>query len=438
MTAQTFGLQAMAKRFLAWMPALNREIWILAAGQLLLYIGQGFTLVYASIYFVNQLGFSTTQVGLALSSSSISGILGRFWAGSAIDSPSLGRRGTLLLAATISALASFCLALTNDFPTLIVGNLLMGLGISLYWPATLTVITDLTTPDNRSEGFALIRLADSIGLGLGALLAAQFIAISGNYRALFITKGVSYLIFVVIIYGAIAETYRPQATPRRLLQSWLQALGDRLLIIWLTANIFFTTYEAQIHSIMPLYLANFVPGGGTETGFTETTISYLFFWHVLLKILLQLPITRLLKLAHYTDALLVSLILWAGGFVLVWFTGIVSGSALIPAVSALSLLAIAEVIYLPSASSLVGELAPESLRGAYFSLESQCWAIGFLIGPALGGWALDRPAEIGKGFWLIAAGSVGLGCAIVFYLRQQMRATEKEAGREECCHEKSF
>ncbi|MGK7876088.1 MAG: MFS transporter [Xenococcaceae cyanobacterium] len=425
-TAQTFVLQAVAKRFLAWIPALKREIWILAAGQLLLYIGQGFTLVYASIYFVNQLGFSTTQVGLALGSSSISGILGRFWAGSAIDSHCLGRRGTLLLAATISALASFCLALTDNFPTLIVGNLLMGLGISLYWPATLAVITDLTEPHNRTEGFALIRLADSLGLGLGALLAGQFIAISGNYRALFITKGVSYLIFLAIIYGAIAETCQPQATPRRLVQSWLQALGDRLLVIWLAANIFFTTYEAQIHSTMPLYLANFVPGGGTETGFTEKTIGFLFFWHIFLKILLQLPITRWLRLAHYTDALLVSLLLWGGGFVLIWFTGVVSSSAVIPAVCALSLLAVAEVVYLPSASSLVGELAPESLRGVYFSLESQCWAIGFLIGPALGGWALDRPAEIGRGFWLIAACSIGLGCAIVFYLRRQMRVPYSE------------
>ena len=75
---------------LAWLPNLKRDVWILSAGQLLLFIGQGFTLVYASIYFVNQLGFSPTQVGFALGSGSISGTLGRFWAGNAVDSQRLG------------------------------------------------------------------------------------------------------------------------------------------------------------------------------------------------------------------------------------------------------------------------------------------------------------------------------------------------------------
>jgi MFS family permease len=187
-------------RFLAWFPDLKREIWILSAGQLLLFIGQGFTLVYASIYFVNQLGFSTTEVGLALSSAGISGTLGRFWAGNAIDAPilglQLGRRGTLLMASVLSALACFCLAFAATFPVLVIGNLLLGLGISFYWPATLAMITDLTPAEHRTEAFALTRLADNLGLGLGAFLAGQYIALSGDYRLLFISKGMGSAVSV--------------------------------------------------------------------------------------------------------------------------------------------------------------------------------------------------------------------------------------------------
>ena len=278
---------------LAWLPNLKREIWILAAGQLLLFIGQGFTLVYASIYFVNQLGFSPTQVGLALSSGGISGTLGRFWAGNAIDSERLGRRGTLLLAAVISALACFCLAFTRTFPSLIAGNLLLGLGISLYWPATLAVTTDLTTTDDRTEAFAVTRLVDNLGLGLGALLAGQYIAMSGSYRALFISKGVAYLLFSIVIYVAIAETREQRIEPRNRLKDWWQALSDRTLITYLIANVFFTIYAAQLSSTLPLYLVNFVPGGNTQTGFSEQWISYFFVWHALLKILFQLPPRRL-------------------------------------------------------------------------------------------------------------------------------------------------
>lgn len=404
----------------AWFPQLSRDLWILAVGQFLLFLGQGFTLVYASIYFVNQLGFSATQVGLALSSSGFAGIVGRFLAGNMLDSPWVGRRGTLLLAALLSGIAGFCLAFADTFELLIAGNVLMGLGISLYWPATLAMTTDLTTPENRTEAFALTRLADNLGLGVGALLAGQYIALSGNYRTLFMGKGVLYLCFGLVIYWAITETRQTQATPRQLVRNWWQALNDRLFLTYLIANIFFTTYAAQLNSTLPLYLANFVPGGNTDTGFSEQLISYLFFWHAFLKIVLQLPLLRWLRHLAHVNILLIALVLWTGGFLLIWITGVIPAYALGSAYATFALIAIAEILYAPSAVALVGEIAPQDLRGIYFSLESECWAIGFLIGPALGGWALDHPTQLGTNFWLVMLGSTVVAGSILFMLRQRL------------------
>ncbi|MDJ0704676.1 MAG: MFS transporter [Leptolyngbyaceae cyanobacterium MO_188.B28] len=406
-------------KLLSWLPNLNREIWILAAGQLLLFIGQGFTLVYASIFFVNQLGFSPTQVGLALASSGLSGMVGRFFAGNAIDSR-LGRRGTLLLAAVISALACFSLAFAETFFLLIVGNLLLGLGLSLYWPATLAVTADLTTSENRSEAFALTQLSNNLGLGLGALLAGQYIAMDGSYRALFITKGLIYLLFGGVIFGAIAETRQTHTTLVKLAKNWMRTLRDRQFVTFLMANVFFATFGAQLSSSLPLYLANFVPGGDAQIGFSEQLISYLFFWHALLKIVCQLPITRWAKRINHVSILLIVLILWAVGFLFFWITGVVSVNALAPALVGFSMVGLAEILYGPAASSLVGEMSPSDQRGIYFSLESECWAVGFLVGPALGGWALDHPATGGANLWLALVSSTGLAGAILLYLRQQM------------------
>lgn len=425
-------------RLLRWFPDLQPDIWILSVGQLMLFIGQGFTLVYASIYFVNQLGFSTTQVGLALSSAGISGTMGRFWAGNAVDGPilglQLGRRGTLLVASALSALACFCLAFAATFPVLVMGNLLLGLGISFYWPATLALITDLTPPEHRTEAFALTRLADNLGLGLGAFLAGQYIALAGDYRLLFISKGVAYLLFGGVIYRAIAETRVPQAVSHSLLSTWKEALGDRTLVIYLLANVFFTTYAAQLSSTLPLYLSNFVPGGNTATGFTERFISYFFVWHALIKIVLQLPITRTIKQANHVTALLVALALWTGGFFLIWLTGGVPVYAVIPAGAAFALVALAEIFYAPAATALVGDIAPVDRRGVYFALESECWAIGFLLGPALGGWALDHPDVMGRSFWLLAIASAGIAGALLLVLRQRtlrMPAIEESFAIEE-------
>lgn len=409
-----------------WLPQLPHEIWILATGQLLLYIGQGFTLVYASIYFVNELGFSPTQVGLALSSSGLAGVAGRFWSGYAIDSEFWGRRRTLMLSAAVTAIACFNLAFANTFGLLVIGNMLLGLGISLYWPANLSVTTDLTTIENRTEAFALTRLVDNLGLALGALLAGQYVAMSGNYSFLFILKGLTYLLFVGVIYVAIAETRQPQIEVRNVWQDWRQSLRDRNLLTFLSGNIIFTIYAAQHTSTLPLYLANFIPHGNTDTGFSEQWISYFFVWHVLLKIVFQLPITRLVKAVNHVSIMLVALIFWSFAFFLLWVTSVATTSALPFIIAAFSLIAISEILYSPAGISLLGEMAPVNLRGIYFSLESQCWSIGFTIGPALGGWALDHPEKVGSNLWLYLITGGLVASLILVVLKQQISGSETD------------
>ena len=85
--------------FLTWLPNLDRRVWILSFGRLLSQFGNGFTLFYAPIFFANQVGLSATAVGIGLGSGSVSGVIGRLLGGSAADSPTWGRRKTLLISA---------------------------------------------------------------------------------------------------------------------------------------------------------------------------------------------------------------------------------------------------------------------------------------------------------------------------------------------------
>lgn len=397
-------------------PQLDAKIWILSVGRLLSQIGTGFTLFYAPIFFVNQVGLSATAVGIGLGSGSISGILGRFLGGSFSDSPKWGRRRTLLLSAAISAIAAIVLSLTKDFSSLIMGNLLMGLGIGLYWPATEAAVADLTTTEQRNEAFALTRLADSLGLSLGVVLGGALIASSANYRALFIIDAISFIVFFVVIYFAIAETYQFQdhSQPQ---QGWKIALQDRRLMIFVMVNILFTIYISQLQSILPLYLKNFVASGG----FSTTTISAIFSWHIACTAICQLPVAQFLnQFSSRIRGLIYSLLLWGLGFILVWVTGVVSSNSLIWAILALSVFAIATNAYTPSASALVVDLSPPSERGVYLAINAQCWAIGYLIGPPLGGWALDHQEAIADGFWLVLAFSIVIGILILRVLARRL------------------
>ncbi|MDF5736972.1 MAG: MFS transporter [Nostoc sp.] len=418
----TFKLMKLASQsqLSSWLPSIHPQVWIFAIGRFLSEVGTGFTLFYAPIFFVNEVGLSATSVGVALGSGSISGILGRIVGGSLADSEHWGRRRTLLLATAISASGSLVLAATNNFTILVIGSLISGLGIGFYWPAAEAVVADASEIDNRRETFAIARLADNLGLAIGIVLAGFLIAIIGSYRWLFVIDAISFLLFFGVIYAGIIETEQQQMGESEKTEhfaSWMAVLSDRRFLVYIAVNIFFTIYISQIHSILPLYFKNFVIKSTTE-GLAQTTISVLFAWHLVIAIICQLPVTSALKRCSHTLALTVSAILWAIGFGLIWVSGTAPSHNLVWVALALGVFAVAIVSYTPSAASLVTELAPENQRGVYFSINAVCWAVGYFIGHPLGGWALDQPRIITDSFWLGFSLSVLIVVAILQYLNR--------------------
>jgi MFS family permease len=409
----------------AWLPSLNYQVWVLAIGRLLSQIGSGFTLVYAAIFFVNQVGLSATEVGVGVGSQAITGIVGRALGGSLSDSQ-FGRKRSLLLATAIGAVGCFLLAIANDFLVFILGNLLLGLGMGIYWPAAETLVADLSSPAQRNEAFAVNRLCDSLGLGIGIVLGGLLVKATGMYRSLFVIDGLSFLVMFAVVYWVITEIYQATAT-HSALNGWGRAFRDRRLLTFCVVNVMFTTYILQINSTLPLYFTNVVRV--TETGgFDELTLSALFTWHLVACVIAQLPAARLLNRLSYAHALMISALLWCVGFGIVWLTGITSSGHLIWAVLALGVLGLATVTYTPAASAIAVGLAPESLRGVYLAANSQCWAIAYFIGPPLGGWALDQPVAVIQRFWLVMAGSVGIAIAILLILERMMPQSSKTYG----------
>ncbi|WP_245404931.1 MDR family MFS transporter [Leptolyngbya sp. Cla-17] len=403
----------------SWLPHLNYQIWILAIGRLLSQMGSGFTLFYAPIFFVNQVGLSATLVGLGLGSQSISGVIGRFLGGSLSDGK-FGRKRTVLLSAVISAIAAFVMAFTANFPVFVLGNLLMGLGIGLFWPSAEALVADLAAPEDRNEAFALNRLCDSLGLGIGVVLGGLVISTTGAYRSLFIIDGLSFLLLFVVVLWAVRETFETTGEHSGL-KGWKLALRDRTLLIYCVVNVLFTTYIVQISSTLPLYFTNFVSGTPDGKRFTPVVISALFTWHLIVAVIFQIPAARSLNRFRRTRGLMLSAGLWGLGFTVVWLTGISSTGSIAWAALALGILSMATVTYMPAASSIVVDMAPESLRGVYLAVNSQCWAIGYFIGPPIGGWALDQTPFIAHTFWLGLAATVGLSILILQLLERRMK-----------------
>ena len=403
--------------------SLNPQVWILAGGRLLLQFGTGFTLFYAPLFFVNELNFSPTMVGIALGSGSISGVAGRFWGGSWSDSPNWGRKKTLLISAFVSAIADIFLVLADNFSFLLIGNLLMGLGIGFYWPPAEAIIADLTTEDQRNSAFAITHLADNIGLGFGVVIGGWLVVQTNNYRSLFMIDGLSFVVFFVIIYLTIKETVTNHRddTPVEKTNGWSLALKDKSLWIFFVVNVIFTTYMAVIQSILPLYLTNFTIGNQ----FSITNISGLFSLYIAFAALFQLPMVKVLNSLTNIQGLSLASVLWGISFVLIWVTGNIASGTFILGIISVLFGAIAMITYNPAASALVVDLAPSSLRGVYFAINSQCWALGYFIGPTFGGWVLDQGEFYAHSLWLVLTLTISITIVILKYLQSYQNNLKK-------------
>ncbi len=397
------------------MPQLPRQVWILALGRLLSEIGSGFTIFYAPIFFVQQVGLSATSVGLALGSASISGVAGRLISGSYADR--WGRKPVLLLSTVVSAIACFMFASTQDFPTLVGGCLVQGLGLGLYWPANEAIVADLTTGEQRRIAYAFTRLADNSGMGIGIIAGGLLIDSTGGYRWLFIIDGISFCCFALTIVLAIKETLQQGREPPKLIGGYLTALRDRRLLVYVMVNIIFTIYISQTQTTLPLYFSNFVTQPNAR-GFAPQVISTLFAGYLLMTIGCQIPILKFLHRFSHARSLMISGCFWALGFASMTITGTVLSYQLFWASVGLGLFAIANVAYMPTASALIADLAPSDLRGVYTSINSLCWAVGFAVGPPLGGWALDRSPQFAHIFWLGLAATIPLVWAILWWLER--------------------
>ena len=397
------------------MSKLPRQIWILALGRLLSEIGSGFTIFYAPIFFVQQVGLSATSVGLALGSASISGVAGRLLSGTYADR--WGRKPVLLLATVVLAISCSIFATTNDFPTLVVGCLVQGLGLGLYWPANEAIVADLTVGESRRFAYAITRLADNVGMGLGIIAGGLLISSTGAYRSLFIIDGISFCCFLLTIAFGIQETLPAEKTAVRFVSGYTTALRDRRLLVYVIVNIILTVYISQTQTTLPLYFSGFVAQPGAR-GFNPQVISTLFTGHLLMTIACQLPILKLLQRLSHARSLMISGGFWLLGFACISITGTSHSYQLLWASLGLGLFALAIVAYTPTASALIADLAPSSVRGVYTSINSLCWAAGYAIGPPLGGWALDRSPQFAHQFWLGLAATVPLVWAILWWLER--------------------
>jgi MFS family permease len=347
--------------------------------------------------------FSAASVGLGLALAALTGTAGRFASGALLDR-GLNCSLPVLLAAATALLADGLLLQADTFPAYVVGQLLLGTAMGLYWPAIELAVPLCSPPLSSARGYALARSADALGIASGALGGAVLAAL-GRLRGIYV---VDMLCLVVVAHLLLRRPLpSPAASPTGGVRlPWGQWLPPLLPLLAL--SVVATAIPALMQSALPLDLVR----GGLERAAQPESISALLIGLQLgLLLLLQWPVGRTLAAKPVVVGLKLSLVCMAIGTALLALSALSSHGIGLVVLAQLPL-ALGEAAFLPIATEAVVELSPPNHQGLAMALFSQCFAISAFGAPLVAGVLLDSHRH-GAVLWLLVATTCLLGLGLL-------------------------
>jgi MFS family permease len=376
-------------------PQLPRPVYTLQTGGLLNAFGNGIVLPFTFIYLHNVRDISLGMAGLVLGTNAAVSLVAGPAAGAFVDR--VGGRRTLAVALVFLAAGYGGFALVHEPWQAFAVAAVTGIGNGAFWPAQSTLIAGLTPLERRTSAFAMQRIVMNLGIGLGALAGGLIASADrpGSFELLFLLDGLTFVAYLAVLLLFVSEPADRRAAPAHGGPGYAVVLRDRAFLGVIALNSVFIFAGFAGFDVLPVYAKN-------EAGIDEQAIGLVFFLNTVVIVLAQLPVAKLSEGHRRMRVLALLGVVWAAAWLLVPLAGLKleGGSAVLLLAVAMSIFALGECLHGAVQAPLVADLAEPSLLGRYMALSALSWQVGFMLGPAIGGFAL---ALAPHGVWVAAA-----------------------------------
>jgi MFS family permease len=380
-------------------PRLPRDVYVLEVGALVNAFGNGVVLPFLLIYLHNVRGISFGLAGSAAAVQSAAALGSGFLGGTLSDR--LGPKRVLLGALAVMTVAFALMPAIRTAGNAFAIYTLWGIGSGSFWPSQSALLAGLTPAARRAPAYALQRLAMNVGVALGGVLAGLIASVGhpGTFTVLFAIDCVTFVGYMLVL----ARVRAPALHEGRLGGTWRAVLRDRVFTVYTLLNAaFMTAAISLVVELLPAF-------GKNVAGISEQEVGIVFALDAVGVALFQLPVVKLSEGRSRMRGLALMGTLWAATLMAVWAAGSWTRATEAFAILAAAMLvfAIGECLHGAIHAPLSVDLAPPQLVGRYTAAASISWQIGWIVGPAAGGFLLQhRPLLL----WPIAAG-VNLACA---------------------------
>jgi MFS family permease len=380
-------------------PRLPRDVYVLEVGALVNAFGNGVVLPFLLIYLHNVRGIPFGLAGSAAAVQSAAALASGFLGGTLSDR--LGPKRVLLGALVVMTVAFALMPAIRTAWHAFAIYTLWGIGSGSFWPSQSALLAGLTPAARRAPAYALQRLAMNVGVALGGVVAGLIASVGHprTFTVLFAIDCVTFVGYIVVL----ARVRAPALHEGHLGGSWRAVLRDRVFTAYTLLNAaFMTAAISLVVELLPAF-------GKNVTRISEKEVGIVFALDAVGVVVFQLPVVKLSEGRRRMRGFALMGTFWAASLVAVWATGEWARATTAFGILAAAMLifAVGECLHGAIHAPLSVDLAPPQLVGRYLAAASISWQIGWIVGPAAGGFFLQhRPLLL----WPLAAG-INLACA---------------------------
>ncbi|MEU6103727.1 MDR family MFS transporter [Streptomyces flaveolus] len=368
------GLRHAARESVSGLP---REFWWLWTSTLVNRLG-AFVATFMALYLTLDRGYSASYAGLVAALHGLGGVVSSLGAGVMTDR--LGRRPTLLVAQTSTALSVALLGFMRDPVAIAAVAFLVGMASNASRPAVQAMMADIVRPEDRIRAFSLNYWAINLGFAISSM-GAGFIA-EFSYLAGFLIEAGMTLVCAVLVFVKLPESRPGKTSPGagpagEPPVSLMTVLRDGRYMSVVGLSFLVALIFQQGYLGLPVAMG--------EAGFTPADFGLAIAVNGVLIVVLQIPVTRFIEHRDPRRLLVASSLLAGYGFGLTAFAGSVGVFALTVCVWTL-----AEIVNAPTQTGLVVRLSPVHGRGRYQGMYTMSWAVASLVAPLMSGFVIDH------------------------------------------------
>ncbi|MFC2107879.1 MDR family MFS transporter [Candidatus Bipolaricaulota bacterium] len=392
-------------RLLTVVRRYDRRFWTLLLVQLIVAVGFGAAMPFVSLYLHTRLDVPMTLVGTIMLVSALVASGGRIVGGEIADR--VGRRPLLLvgMSARVVVFAIMAVAIYFRWSVWAVGVvfLLIRLVGATVRPGLTAMVADIVPSENRLEAYALFRIGSNVGWAIGPAIGGFLVSVS--YASLFVLTTIASLIGVILVSLFIRESIQTAETERFALRRVLDVGRDLRFLVFCGWGALQFVAMGQFSSTLTVF--------STQTiGISEAQLGWLFTINGIAVALFQWPAARLVARAGIRWGLVLGCL----GYALGYFTvGLVPGFGFL--IGSIIIITLGEVTFSVTSMAAVANMAPAKRVGRYMGFFGLTEALGWSLGPFIGGVLFDRLTGQPVALWAIIA-AIGVTAAIGFMLTQ--------------------